>query len=77
MDAPEKASLDLKRPVIVANSSKTGEEILQSGIPECNSKPGIGTTVLSGLRNVCVTSGLIFLLIMTVTLKYSQYSRLA
>jgi hypothetical protein len=50
MNAYEKAYLDLKRPVIVANSSKAEEEILQSGIHACNSNPGIGNAVPSGLR---------------------------
>jgi hypothetical protein len=52
MNAYEKASLELKRPVIVANSSKAGEEKLQSGTHVCNSNPGIGTAVPSGLRKI-------------------------
>jgi hypothetical protein len=52
MNAYEKASLDLKRPVIVANSSKAGEEKLQSGIHVRNSNPGIGNAVPSGLRKI-------------------------
>ena len=52
MNAYEKASLDLKRPVIAANSSKTEEEKLPSGIHACNSNPGIGNAVPSGLRKI-------------------------
>ena len=39
-------------PVIVVNSLKTGKEKLQSGISECNSHPGIGNAVPSGLRKI-------------------------
>jgi hypothetical protein len=52
MNACVKASLDLKRPVTVANSSKAGEEKLQPGIYVCNSNPGIGNAVPSGLRKI-------------------------
>jgi hypothetical protein len=50
MNVQEKTFLDLKRPVIVANSSWARKEKLQSGISECNSHPGISNAVLSGLR---------------------------
>jgi hypothetical protein len=76
-ERPGKASLDLKKPVIMANSSKTGEKTLQSGISEYNSHPDICNAVPSGLRKICVTSGLTFLLLMAITLKYLPSSRLA
>jgi hypothetical protein len=52
MNAQEKAFLDLKRPVIAANSSKTGEEKLQSEISECNSHSFTCNAVPIGLREI-------------------------
>jgi hypothetical protein len=78
VNAPGKRLVEFEKPDDCGEYIKeTGEEKLQSAIPECNSNPGIGNAVLCGLRKSCVTSGLIFLLFRTVTLKYLPLSRLA
>ena len=52
MNAHKKASLDLKRPMIMANSSNTEKEQLHSGTSESNSHLGIGNAVPSCLRGI-------------------------
>jgi hypothetical protein len=52
MYAQEKASLALNIPALVANSLRTGEEKLQSGISECDSHPGFCNAVPSGIREI-------------------------
>jgi hypothetical protein len=77
MNAQEKAFLDLKRPVIVANSSKTEEKTQQPGISEYNSHPGIGNAVPSGKRDICRYIRTEIPALRAITLKYLSSSRLA
>ena len=67
----------LKILALVANSSKTGEETLQTEKIECNSHLGIGSTVLSGLRETRRYIGVDLPALEAITLTYLLSSRLA